>query len=232
MRRLFTMSFAVLIFALQGQRAQADPIQLLSVEGGITTDTTVGTATGVGSAFMPEYLPLTLNYSSQGGSIEFSGGAINPDPAAGWSAYTQQQFPVTAQFYINLGALAPGSTNTIQGPELDISGVATGSLTGPGEFGSWRWSGEYSGTATSASLWPLGSQDISQLPAPLLDILNNPDHFHLNVTVTGGDVSDLEVTLTFDPPTPTELPEPTALVTLVVGSAAMFLRHRAARDLE
>jgi hypothetical protein len=230
MRRLIAMNLALVIFALLGRGAQAEPIQLLSIEGGITTNTTVGTASGVGSVFMPEYLPLTLNYSSsQGGSITFTGGAINPDPSAGWSAYTQQQFPVTAQFGFNLGLLAPGSTDTIQGPQLMISGVATGTLTGPGEFGSWRWSGGYSGTATSVGLWPFGSQDVSQLPPPLLDIFNHPDHFQLSVVVTGGDVSDLSVTLTFDPPAPIEAPEPTALFTLVAGSIIVMLGRRRCR---
>jgi hypothetical protein len=78
-------------------------------------------------------------------------------------------------------------------------------------------------------LWPFGSQDVSQLPAPLLDVLNHPDHFHVSVVVTGGDRSELDVALTFDAPSPTELPEPTALMTLAVGSAAMILRRRMTR---
>jgi hypothetical protein len=229
MRRLLSINLALVILSLHGQATQADPIQLLSIDGGVTTDTSVGSANRVGSVSLPEFLPLTLNYSSQGGTIEFVGGAINPDPAAGWNAYAQQQYPVQAQFNFNLGALAPGSMDTIQGPQLMISGEATGSLTGPGQFGSWRWSGSYSGTAISARLWPLGSQDVSQLPAPLLDVLNHPDHFHVSVVVTGGDRSDLDVALTFDAPSPIELPEPTALVTLAVGSAAMILRRRMSR---
>lgn len=226
MRRLLTLNVAVVIFALHARGADADPIQLLSIESSAITDTTVGSATGVGSLLMPEFMPLTLDYSSQGGQIEFSGGAINPDPGAGWTAYTEQTYPVNAQFYFNLAALVPGSTDQYQGPQLMISGEATGTLNGPGSGGSaWRWSGGYSGTATSASLWPMGSQDVSQLPAPLLDVLQHPDHFHFSVVVTGGDTSNLEVTLTFDPPSPTELPEPTALVTLVAGSAALLFRR-------
>lgn len=230
MRRLLTMILTLMILGLNGGAAQADPIQLLSIEGGISTGTTVGTATNVGSVWLPEYLPLTLNDSSQGGTVDFSGGAITPDPGAGWVAGTEQNYTVNAPFYINLAALAPGSTDTYQGPQIEISGEVTGTLNGPGSGGSdWRWSGGYSGTATSVTLWPMGSQDLSQLPAPLLDIFNHPDHFHVNVTVTGGDMSDLDVTFTFDPPSPMELPEPTALMTLLAGSAALMMGRWKAR---
>ena len=129
MRRLLTLNVAVVILALHARGADADPIQLLSFQGGATTDATVGSATGVGSVWMPEYMPLTLDYSSQGGQVEFSGGTINPDPGAGWIAYTEQNYPVNAQFSFNLAALVPGSTDQYQGPELQIS--ETGSGTGP-----------------------------------------------------------------------------------------------------
>ena len=99
----------------------------------------------------------------------------------------------------------------------------TGLLVGPGN-GNWRWSGSYSGTATSVTLAPGYSQDMSQLPAPLLDILNHPDHFHISVVVGGGNWNFLDVTLTFDPPT--ELPEPTPFVTFALGSVALLCRRR------
>jgi hypothetical protein len=223
MARRLTVLLSLVIFGLQPRGGHADPIRLLSIESSVTTDITVGDAKGVGSLWFPQYLPLTFDYSSQGGHDEFMGGAINP---VGTVADTEQAHTVHAQFYFNLAALVPGSTDKYQGPELDISGQATGTLTGPGVAGSdWRWSGGYSGTATAASLWPLGSQDVSQLPAPLLDILHHPDHFHLSVFVTGGSMNDLDVTLALDPPSPAELPEPTALITLVAGSAALLLRR-------
>jgi hypothetical protein len=151
-------------------------------------------------------------------------GAIGPE--SGWNANAPQQYPVNAQFYINLGMPKSGSTDEFQGPVLDISGQATGSLTGPGVGGSaWRWSGGYSGTAASATLDPGFSQNASQLPAPLLDTLQHPDHFSVSVVATGGDMNYLDVTLTLATPSPTELPEPTALVTLVAGSAALMLRR-------
>jgi hypothetical protein len=222
MRRLFTANLAVVILLLTGQSAQADPIQLLSYEGGV--------ATSVGGLGLPVYMPLHLNYSSQGGSIEFIGGALTPTPSNGWTAYADQPYPVDAQFFLNLGAPAPGSTDAFAGPVLEISGQVTGLLTGPGYAGqAWRWSGSYDGTATSASLDRFNSQDVSQLPAPLLDILNHPEHFHFSVYVGGGDQNTLNVTLTFDAPSPIELPEPTALVTLVAGSAAMIVRRRMRR---
>ncbi len=178
MRRLTILGFALAMLHLRDGGVQANPIQLLSIEGGAGTNVTVGT-TNVGSISLPEYMPITLNYSSQGGIVNEQVGSITYQPPAGWVPGVEQSNPVTAQFYVNLAALAPGSTDTYQGPQLDISGVATGTLVGPGAGGEYRrWSGGYSGTATAASLWPMGSQDVSQLPAPLLDILNHPDHFH------------------------------------------------------
>jgi len=222
MRRLLTANLALVILLLPGQSAHADPIQLLSNEGGVETS--------VGGLGLPIYMPLNFNYSSQGGSIEFIGGALTPTPSNGWTAYADQPYPINAQFFFNLDAPAPGSTDSFEGPVLEITGKVTGLITGPGYAGeAWRWSGNYSGTATSASLDPFNSHDVSQLPAPLLDILNHPDHFHISVVVDGGYQNDLDVTLTFDAPSPNELPEPTALVTLVVGSAAMILRRRMRR---
>ena len=69
-------------------------------------------------------------------------------------------------------------------------------------------------------------QDVSQLPAPLLDILNHPDHLHLSMIVEGGNENILDVTMTFDPPAAFETPEPTALVTILLGAAAVRLRQR------
>ncbi len=223
MRQLLSANLALLIFFLIGRNAQADPIPLLSYEGGIETS--------VGGLSNPIFMPVTLNYSSQGGSIEFNGGAITPG-STGSNAYADQQYPINAQFFFNLGALVSGSTDTFAGPVLDISGQVTGLLTGPGSGGSaWRFSGGYSGTATSASLDPFNSQNAAQLPSPLLDILNHPDHFHISVFVDGGDFNYLNVTLTFDAPAANEVPEPTALVTLVVGSAAILLRRRLSRAM-
>jgi hypothetical protein len=225
MRRLLASSLVLAIYLGPGQMAQADPIPLLSNEGYIDAS--------VGGINLPIYLPLNMNYSSGGGSIEFVGGSITPGSYGTPSnAYADQQYPVDGQFYLNLGAPAAGSTDSFDGPVLGITGQVTGSLTGPGAGGSpWRWSGGYSGTATSASVESFYSQDASQLPAPLLDILNHPDHFHISVFVGGGQANDLEVTLTFDPPSPSEVPEPTALATLIVGSVAMIVRRRMNRVL-
>jgi hypothetical protein len=123
-----------------------------------------------------------------------------------------------------------GSDHSFSGPVLAISGNLTGTLTGPGDAGeAWLWSGGYSGTATSTALDPFNSQNISQLPAPLLDILNHPDHLHFSAYVTGGQYNDLTATLTFDPPSPVPTPEPAALITLAVGAAVVICHRRKTR---
>jgi len=222
MCRFLIVTLALVVLVLPDRYTRADPIRLLSFEGGVQSS--------VGGVTPQVDMPLSLNYSSQGGSVEFIGGALTPDTSSGGGAYADQQHAINAPFTFNLGAQAPGSTDTVQGPFLSISGTVTGTLTGPGAGGvAWRWSGGYTGTATSASLDPFHAQDASELPAPLLDILNHPDHFHINVFVGGGDRNELDVTLTFDPPAPNEVAEPTALWTLVVGSAGLIVRRRMRR---
>jgi hypothetical protein len=225
MSRLRTVNFALAILLVASRGVQAHPIHLLSYEGGTVSND--GGAGGVGGLSLRGYSPLTLDYSSRGGSLQFVAGSISP---GGPDGLTPSAHPINAEFFFNLGAPAPGSTDAFGGPVVGISGQVTGLLTGPGVGGvAWRWSGGYSGTATSASLDPFHSQDVSQLPTPLLDVLNHPDHFHVSVVVDGGDRNNLDVTLTFDPPLPEELPEPTALITLVAGSAAVSVRGRKGR---
>jgi hypothetical protein len=230
MRRLVVASLALMVFTLSSRSVQAAAIQLLNYEGGVQFSQSVPG----GGIEIPQYLPMTLNYGPQGGSLTFDAGAINPG-AGGLSAYANQTFPVSGQFFLNLGVPANSSNNSFAGPDLWISGQFTGTLTGPGSGGSaWRWSGGYSGTATSAILDPFSSQDPSQLPSPLLDILNHPDHLHFSVYVTGGDMNYLTATLTFDPPSPipTPAPEPTSLITLVAGVAVVIYRRRKTRATE
>jgi len=84
-------------------------------------------------------------------------------------------------------------------------------------------SGGFSGTATSVDLLPGGSQDLSQLPAPLLDVLSHPDHLHVSGTVTDGNRNDLAVSVTFDPPSPSPVPEPTTLATFATLFGGILL---------
>jgi len=216
MRRLLAANIALVIFFMSGQSVEAAPIPLALQEfvvGGNVGQVSLG------------YDSTNLAYSSGGGSFGFAGWSLGVTSSANQTPTVPPQYPVNTEFGLMVGTPAPGYTNNLEGPVLDISGQVTGLLTGPGN-GSWRWSGSYSGTATSVTLLPGYSQDISQLPAPLLDILNHPDHFHVSAVVGGGNYNFLNVTLTFDPPSPTELPEPTAFVTLVVGSVAVILRRR------
>jgi len=216
MRRLLAANIALVIFFMSGQSVEAAPIPLALQEfvvGGNVGQVSLG------------YDSTNLAYSSGGGSFGFAGWSLGVTSSANQTPTVPPQYPVNTEFGLMVGTPAPGYTNNLEGPVLDISGQVTGLLTGPGN-GNWRWSGSYSGTATSVTLFPGYSQDISQLPAPLLDILNHPDHFHVSAVVGGGNYNFLNVTLTFDPPSPTELPEPTAFVTLVVGSVAVILRRR------
>jgi hypothetical protein len=216
MRRLLAASIALVSFFMSGQSVEAAPIPLSLQEfvvGGSVGRVSLG------------YYSTNLAYSSGGGSIEFAGWSLGFTSSDNQTPAAAPQYPINTEFGLMVGTPAPGSTNNFEGPVLDISGQVTGLLTGPGN-GNWRWSGSYSGTATSVTLSPGYSQDTSQLPTPLLDILNHPDHFHINAVVGGGNYNFLDVTLTFDPPSPTEFPEPTAFVTLVVGSVAVILRRR------
>jgi hypothetical protein len=226
MLRRLVANIALLIFVLPSPGARASSIQLLNYEGGVQFSQSAPENSGFS---IPQYLPMTLNYGPQGGSVTFDAGALTP-PFSGLTANSNQVFPINGQFFLNLGVPSNGSNNSFAGPVIDISGTLTGTLTGPGAGGvTWRWSGGYSGTATSATLDPFNSQDTSQLPAPLLDILNHPDHLHFSVSVTGGEFNDLTATLTFDPPSPVTAPEPTTMITLAVGAATMIYRRRKSR---
>ena len=224
MHRTLTLSFALVILGLQARGAHADPIQLQAMLAQVQTDTTVGSQTDVGGINFYS-MPFTLNDSSKGGSFEFSAGRLTTDPGPAWYAGMTQSFPVNARFSFELGVPVPGTTDQLQEPYLYISGNATGTLTSYPMTSRWLWGGGYAGAATAATLLP-NSRDASQLPAPLLDILNHPDHFHFNVIVTDGEMDDLQATFTFDPPSPAPVPEPSALVTLLAGSAILLLRRR------
>ncbi len=223
MHRLVIATLAALMSVLPSWLTVAAPIQLLNYEGGVQFSQGAPENSGF---YIPQYLPLTLNYGSQGGNLTFNAGAFTP-PFNGLTAYSDQTFPINGQFYLNLGVPSNGSNNSFAGPVLDISGSLSGTLTGPGASGeAWLWSGAYSGTATAATLDPLHSQDISQLPTPLLDILENPDHLHLSLYVTGGPANDLTATLTFDPPSVVPVPEPLPLITVGLGAAVLICRRR------
>lgn len=216
MRRLLAANIALVIFLMSGQSAEAAPNPLLLQEfvvGGNVGRVSLG------------YYSTNLAYSSGGGSIKFSGYSLGYTSSGNQTPTVAPQYAINTGFGLMVGTPSPGYTNNLEGPVLDMSGLVTGLITGPGN-GNWRWSGSYSGTATSVTLLPGHSQDLSQLPAPLLDILNHPDHFHVSAVVGGGDYNFLDVTLTFDPPSPTESPEPTTFVTLLVGSFAVILRRR------
>ncbi|WP_422930206.1 PEP-CTERM sorting domain-containing protein [Singulisphaera sp. PoT] len=217
---LLTTLVSLLLIA-GGQIAESSAISLLNYEGGLALSQSAPENSGF---FIPMYLPMTLDYGPQGGSITFNAGAFTP-PFTGLDAYSDQTFPISGQFFFNLGVPANGSNDSFAGPVLDISGSLSGSVDGPGSGGTtWRWSGKYGGTATSAMIDVFSPQDASLLPAPLQDILNHPDHFHFAAVVTGGWQNELQVTLTFDAPTP--VPEPTTLITLAAGVAGLIYRRR------
>jgi hypothetical protein len=110
------------------------------------------------------------------------------------------------------------------GTVLNVGIPVTGEFLGPSDP-TPRWSGSYSGTASSVTVFS-NPQDVAQLPTPLLDILNHPDHLHLSMVVDGGYQDIMDVTLTFDPPAAIETPEPTALATLLIGATAVLRRNR------
>lgn len=220
--RWFCSAAIALAFLLISDRcAKADPISLYFWDGGVDGD--VGRFTFPGQT-------LNLSYSSHGGSIDFIASSLGVTSSDVQYPNPAPQYAINGPFGFLVAVKAPGENDAIQGPVLSVEGQVTGSITGPGG-GSTRWSGTYSGRATSASLLQ-PSMDSSQLPAPLLDILTHPDHLHLSAVVDGGNRNYLDVTLTLDPPSPSEVPEPTALVTLTAAAAGLSLRRwwRRARD--
>jgi hypothetical protein len=208
----------VLLVVLMSDRpAHADPILLTFEEGSAVSGST-------GSIMING--TKNLAYSSQGGSIQFIGGSLGTTSSGGNDPWPPTTYPVDGAFSFLVGVLAPGSTDQYEGPWLVVNGTVNGSITGPSGLPA-RWSGGYSGTATSVSVQDASSpQALAQMSPPLLDILNHPDHFHINVLVDGGNANLLDTTLTFDPPAATEAPEPTALATLLVAAAGLALRAR------
>jgi hypothetical protein len=232
MRRRLLGYLAPVIFMLPGRITEASSIPLLNYEGGVLSQSV---PQNLGFS-IPQFLPMTLDYGPQGGTISFNAGTAGVS-YPGLTSDSNQTVPINGQFGFNLGVPANGSSNTFAGPVdsfagpvVEISGPLSGTLTGPGSGGtSWRWSGGFSGTATSAMLSPFNSQDTSALPAPLLDILNHPDHLHFSTFVTGGWANEYAATLTFDAPAPIPVPEPIALITLAVGVAAAIHSRRKGR---
>ncbi len=216
MKRIFALSVGLVFLFTTARPVQADPIQLTLWDGDLP---------GPGAYGFPYPGNLTLsNYSSSGGSIKFQLSSNSP----GWQnvvyPYPPPTFPVNTETGFLIGLSALGSTNNTVGTVLDVGIPVTGEFIGPSDPGP-RWSGSYSGTASSVTVFS-NPQDVSQLPTPLLDILNHPDHLHLSMVVDGGEENIVDVTMTFDPPAAFETPEPTALATLLVGAAAVLLRHR------
>jgi hypothetical protein len=171
------MGIILVTCVMWGRAAEADPIRLYFHEGFAGDG-------GVGSIGLEGL--LDLNYSARGGSLEWIGGSLgntSSDVSYPWPPPT---YPIDGFFSVIVGLAAPGTTDQFAGPALDVMAPVTGTIIGPRGLPG-RWSGGYSGTATSVSPgFSATPQDLSQLPAPLRDILNHPDHLHINVVVDGG----------------------------------------------
>jgi len=216
MRLFRAFSVGLAIFFMSGKSIQADPIQLFFQEI-VGPDLNIFNRT------------VTLPDPSHGGSVE-----LGQMPLGATSSFGQYPYPPPVQsvnglFGFQVGEAAPpGSSDQWKGAAISVTGNISGTITGPSGLPP-RDSGTLSGTATSAQV--LYGQNLADVPAPLLDILNHPDHFHLSAVVTGGNENLLDFTATFDPPSPlpSAIPEPTALATLVIALSGLALRHRLRR---
>ena len=216
MKRVFALSVGLGVLFSTTQPVQADPIQLSLWDGNLPN------YPNPYGAFYPSSITLS-NYSSRGGSIEWDSGTLGEVPPNFVNTYPVPTYPINTETGFLIGVVAPGSTNNTVGTILNVTIPVTGEFEGPAGIPA-RWSGWYSGTASSVTVFS-NPQDISQLPTPLLDILNHPDHSHISMIVDGGNENLLDTTLTFDPPAASEAPEPTALATLLVGATAFLLRR-------
>jgi hypothetical protein len=171
---------------------------------------------------------ITTPDLSNGGSFDLGAYSLGVTSSDNSYPYPPPVQTIDGAFGFLVGvATGPGSQQWA-GPVLDVTGNLSGTITGPG--GGWVYSGSLSGTATAVSLFTGNAAD---LPAPLLDILNHPDHLQVSAVVTDGNQNLVDFTLTFDPPSPlpTAIPEPTALAVMLAGLVALYLgRLRCRRD--
>ncbi|WP_165226940.1 hypothetical protein [Aquisphaera insulae] len=228
MRSLLAPALALATLGLLVPKAEADKISV-SVLPNVNTTTSNGEQSSIGSIWGTKAYDSTLNVSADG-SASLNIPIVGYMGSNGSGATDDIKYPISASFSALIGTLTPGSSDEYRGPGILIQGSATGTIEGPGYGGTyWRWSGGYSGTATSVSLDWAGSQDVSLLPAVLQDALKHPDHVHYSVYVSGGSANYLTLNVNFDAPSSSEVPEPGALVTVVAGLGMLIgKRHRAA----
>ena len=223
MHRVFFVNLILIVLIPCSRGVQASPLQLLSYESGIdfTQKSPLDHA-----LFFSMLTPLDFDYGLKGGSTSFNVGDITAGPSDGLAI---PDISLTGGFHFNFRVSSKDPSAPFADPEISISGPLSGTLySGVGQT-FVRYGGTFSGTATSASFgFPGTSQDISELPLALLDVLNHPDHLHFKFFVTGGGQNELMATLTFDAPSPvpTPVPEPTTLLIFTVGAAALLhYRH-------
>ncbi|QEH36027.1 hypothetical protein OJF2_45850 [Aquisphaera giovannonii] len=229
MRCRFALAFPLAMLGTLSADAGAAVIPVSIYQGTISTGPYTSDVGGLGSVSLPPWLPTTLVESPQGGgSIDLP---ITSSLFSPGKAYPDQTYPIVGQFRLTLRLLTPGTTDQFGGPEVVLAGIMSGSLDGPkGGDLAGGWSGGYGGTATFVTFnaVPGLSQDTSQLPAVLQDALKHPDHVHVSVLVTGGFPNYLQASVTFDPTSANEVPEPSVLLTLVAGLGLLIPRPRRA----
>lgn len=155
----------------------------------------------------------------QGGSYGIGSPALAPI-YDGTLAYTRNSVSLDTTALVMFYAQEPGRTDGA----VIVTVPIRGSIYGDGFTSDLEGGYTASGVSSQVSNFPGGN-----LPPPLLDLLSHPERVSLTATVTGGHMSYLTTTLGISPfVDPVPVPEPSVLVTLLLGLGA-FGWHRSSR---
>jgi hypothetical protein len=162
--------------------------------------------------------PIAVDLS-RGGSYEVGSPALAP-VYGGTLAYTTKSVPLDGDAYVNIDSSDP--QDPTHGGWVEVRIPISGSIRGDGATSDLQ--GGYAGIGSSALT---NDSTRASLPAPMLDLLANPERVSISAFVTGGHMSYLQTTLSIGATAdPAPVPEPSALATLLLGVWVFVWRRR------
>lgn len=175
------------------------------------------TAYVMGAPYIGGLTPISIDLE-HGGSNEVGSPALAPI-LDGTLAYTNKSVSLDGSVYVDVYAIDPQDPTQDRG--VGVTVPITGSVGGNLMVSNLQ--GGYSGTGVSAgTLDPMRTD----LPAPLLDLLQHPERVSLSAFVTDGHISDLQTTLAIGPMVgPVAAPEPSVLAILFLGAWGVIRRR-------